>query len=221
MNDRRWQRLAAASGIVFVVLWLVGRFMRTVLVGSPDWDAPAQEIITFFADNETALSVGSQLGMLSIFFFLLFLGSLYSALRRGEGDTGWLSALALGSGVATGVLLIAANEFALQATHRAEGGIDTQVLRMLLSLSFHFDIRTGYMPAVLLAATAIVTFQTQALPQWLGWIGAVLAVAFLVTSPMEVPVPIVFFLFLLWVLATSVVLIRRAGPGLAQTQPRD
>ena len=211
MDDRRWQRLAAASGIVFVVLWLVGRFMRTVLVGSPDWDAPAQEIITFFADNETALSVGSQLGMLSIFFFLLFLGSLYSVLRRGEGDTGWLSALALGSGVAAGVLLIAANEFALQATHRAEGGIDPQVLRMLLSLSFHFDIRTGYMPAVLLAATAIVTFRTQALPRWLGWIGAVLAVAFLVTSPMEVPVPIVFLLFLLWVLATSVVLIGRVG----------
>ena len=113
--------------------------------------------------------------------------------------------------MATAVLLFATSEFSFQAIDRSDEGIDPQILRVLLSLSFHFDLRTGYLPAVLLASTAIASFQTQAIPRWLGWTAAVLAVAFLVTSPMVVPVGFVFLMFLLWVLATSVILILRLG----------
>jgi hypothetical protein len=45
--------------------------------------------------------------MLSVAFFLWFLGSLRAVLRRAEGGVGRLSAVAYGGGLATAVLMLA------------------------------------------------------------------------------------------------------------------
>jgi hypothetical protein len=65
---------------------------------------------------------------------------------------------------------------------------------------------------VFAAAVAILTLTTGVLPRWLGWLAAVTAPALLVNglffSANDAPA---FLLFLLWLVATSVVLTRRAG----------
>ncbi len=66
--------------------------------------------------------------------------------------------------------------------------------------------------AFLLGAAAIVILRAKALPAWLGWSAAVIAVILLGTLPVAffhaIPVQLIP---LLWVLVASIILILRAG----------
>ncbi len=71
---------------------------------------------------------------------------------------------------------------------------------------------------VMLSATAIVAVRTGALPRWLGWgatavalglFGALSAAVVSPSPPEWVFLPML--LYILWVVATSIALIRRAG----------
>jgi hypothetical protein len=93
------ERWAPISGIVFVVLMVVGSFL---VADVPDSDAPEQEIVDYLADsdNHTRNIIGAYLWVTGALAFLWFLVGLRSVLRGAEGGTGALSNLALGAGVA-------------------------------------------------------------------------------------------------------------------------
>src|SRR5947209_16569678 len=96
MTNRRLERLAAGGGIV-------GALMTVTYVVMPPnvGDYPyTSQVIANMARNHEGLLFKNLLGTLSFLLFLFFLGSLYSALRRAEGGTGWLSLLAFGAGIA-------------------------------------------------------------------------------------------------------------------------
>jgi hypothetical protein len=71
--------------------------------------------------------------------------------------------------------------------------------------------------ALFLGATAAVALQTRALPRWLGWLGAVVAVVGLAGASGRLLAAngtlglVGFLLLLMWLLATSIVLTRRAS----------
>ena len=79
--------------------------------------------------------------------------------------------------------------------------------------------------AVMLGATAIVALRTGVLPKWLGWGAAVVAFGLLgaLAAAIVSPSPpgwvfLPMMLFALWIAATSIALIRRAGePHLVET----
>ncbi len=85
MVDRRVARLGGASGILYVVL-----FILAYVVGYPD--APtsmsgAQEPFDYFGGEQSMFLIFN--GVLTIFcafFFVWFLGMLHSVLRRAEGE---------------------------------------------------------------------------------------------------------------------------------------
>jgi hypothetical protein len=98
------------------------------------------------------------------------------------------------------------------ASYRAQEGLDSQLVAALLDMNGASFVLTWAIDAALLAATAVVVLCTGPLPRWLGWSAAVLSPALLVgvafaTSFGFVPVE----LSALWIVATSIVLIRRAG----------
>jgi hypothetical protein len=70
------------------------------------------------------------------------------------------------------------------------------------------------LPALLLGATALVILRTNVLPRWLGWVSGLLALLNIVASGLGsifgAPAILLTVLFPLWIVATSVVLIRRA-----------
>jgi hypothetical protein len=73
-------------------------------------------------------------------------------------------------------------------------------------------VLTWAIAAVLLSATAVVVFRTGALPRWLGWSAAVLSPALLVGVAFATSIGFVpYVLTMVWIVATSIVLIRRAG----------
>ena len=209
MSDRMWRRLGAAGGIFYVVLTLLG---NDVIGG-------------------TRPGIGLLVELLGFVFFAFFLGSLWACLRSAEGEGGWLSAAAFGGGLLALAVRIASVAPVLAV--RASEGMDPGNANALIAMngaSFRWaSFSITCLPlGVMLLSTAIVAVRTGALPRWLGWASAVVALGLLgaLSAAVVSPSPpewvmgwviLAMLLFALWTVATSIVLIRRAGePPLAE-----
>ena len=197
MSNYSWQRLGAACGIVYVVLLLGGSS-----IGGPN------------------IQIAFLMEILAFLFFLFFLGNLWSALRRAEGGSGWLSATAFGGGLMSVTIKVASAAPILAARYRAGDGLDPQVARTLQDINDASFYLSFFPLAALLAAFAIVAIQSGALPKWLGWIAAALGAALIIggmsgSADLQTEwagLPMILFTF--WVIAVSVVLFRRASQPL-------
>ena len=105
-TGRGWERHAPLTGVVAVVLWVIGAILLQS-GGRADQEAAASEHLTFYAENEGKILVGAFLFGLGTLFFIWFLGSLRDRLYRGEGGTGRVSAIAWGGGLITAAMLLA------------------------------------------------------------------------------------------------------------------
>jgi hypothetical protein len=203
MDESRLERLAPLTGLIFVVLLITG----TVLINNYDFLPTGEELKSFYEDNSFIVWGGHYLVMLSAVFFIWFTGSLRSVLRTAEGGTGRLSAVAFGGGVAVGIVLFIAHGAGMAAASRggADSGIPVETAIALFDFSgvlMGSVLPMGY--AVLLGATAVISFRTGLFARWLSWVTGVLAVLLLI------PEINVFLggIALLWVLVMSIVLYR-------------
>jgi hypothetical protein len=173
--NTRGEQIGALFGIVFVALLFLGlRLLET-------------------QTSELSL-VAIRVSMVA---FLVFLGSLWSALSRGEGEHPWLSQVVFGSGVVFVAIIYTIDS----ASNGALGSGASANSWMALAL--------------MMLSAGIITIKSRVMPSWLGWAGVLLALP--VWSPRMMGPDFVFLasaLFGLWVLATSVALMwrRRAAP---------
>ena len=217
MSERLWQRIGAASGIVYVVVILLPDFLQ----GGPTEEdtMTTAEAIAHACANTTAAQFTDAIypitHILGYLFFLFFLGSLWSALRHAEGDHGWLSAAGFGGGLASLTIRFSGATASAAAAQNACAGIDPQLWQVLNSLSAAGYFSSFFPLAILSVASAVISIRFGALPRWLGWMSAIVAVALLVEGFAGTiytwNVGYSFLLFMLWTLLTSIVLIRRAG----------
>ena len=194
MSDGMWRRFGAASGIFYVVLTILG---SDVLGG-------------------TETGIGILVELIGFAFFTFFLGSLWACLRSAEGAGGWLSAVAFGGGLVALAVKLASVAPVLAV--RASEGIDPGIAKALIAMNGTSFAITFLPLGVMLLATAVVAIRTGALPRWLGWGAAVAALGLLgaLSAAVVSPSPpewvfLPMLLFALWVVVTSIMLIRRAG----------
>ncbi len=174
MNKSRLERLAPLSGVVSVVLFIVG----AVVISNYDYLPPAEKVADFLNGNPNRVSTGAYLASISAFFLIWFAGSVHSALREREGGTGQLSMVAFGGGVASAVAMGTSFTAILSAGLRAgaPGGITPigavtmfdfwgQVMGQMFAISL----------AVLIGAAAVVSLRTSMFPAWFGWASALVA----------------------------------------------
>lgn len=219
MDRRRWERLAAATGIIFVVLQAA-----TVLAQGdlPDFDASVPEIREYLLDDGGQILAASMLNAFSAFFFVWFLGSLRTYLRPAEDDGGRLSAVAFGAGLITIALAVAGSiPLTGLAWENAAARADAGLIRMTWNLSFIAFVPVGATAAAFTLAVALVTLRSRVLPAWLGWLGVVATVAGLisvvglVTDDSDSPLGLFgfasFILTMVFILATSIVMVVRLG----------
>ena len=128
MDNDRFDRYAAATGVIAVLLILVG-FM---LFGSdiPDANASAQDWGSFFTDHQSRIQLGITIVGVGLFFLIWFLGSLRSAIAVAEGGTGRLASIAFGGGLIGVVSLLIALTGAGAAAFRPDQ-VDPTVTRAL------------------------------------------------------------------------------------------
>lgn len=216
MTDARWERLGAASGFAALVAGAVGGALER---GWPDGNDPVA-VARFIAENRTAILAQSMAFMLSSAIYLWYLGTLRGFLARAEGGSGRLSTVAFGAGVAWVVLSMVAQAFQVGQTMSAGSGVQPA---LMWTMAAAFAIAN--LPcAVMLAAVAVVSLRHAAFPTWLGVISAVAAAAQLLLwcsvvvdsgplAPNGWLTYVLYPLFLVWLVPTTVVMIRRLGKG--------
>jgi len=226
MADPNWERYAAGTGLGTAVLLWVQVFVAPLY---PGFDDAPLEVARYYQSNAAAIRVQMLLTGLAGILFLWFLGSLRAHLRRSEGDTGRVSAVAFGAGIAAlgpasvGVISTAT------AAHLAGSGLpvsamtgarEAQLLAGLVAVAPLNDMRLlayalgWFALAPLLAATAVVTARSGAFPRWhmnasyaLFLLSIVAALSVLLESGPFAPGGaynlVLFGLFVVWLGATS------------------
>jgi hypothetical protein len=212
-TDVRWERRWGWGGIAFVAL-VVGWAIVLIASSRPGADASADEIRSFFgADGDSGwLFLSSIFLALAGLVFLPFLGSLRSVLRRSEGGTGRLSAVAFGAGIVFTALLFVKNSIDLgiaMAVEWQDLAVDPEAWQLLDGVFSGLLMQEGIALGVLIGATSVVSLRTGVFPRWLGWSGVVVAILS-VFSVLLFGLPLI--LDLVWVLAVSALILRSAGP---------
>jgi magnesium-transporting ATPase (P-type) len=192
----RWGPLAGALGVVCFIVSIV-------MYGNGPHDDDRQ-IVAYFekGSNQTKYIVAFYFFFAAFLLMLVFLSSLRAVLVEAEGAPGRLTALAFAGGLASAVLLLAANAlFAAPAITEKDSKkfvLDPNTYRFINDTGYVFFI-TGVMAAVLMVvATSLIALRTGVFPRWFAWIGFLVAVT-LVVAFFFVPV----FILWGWILVTS------------------
>jgi hypothetical protein len=220
MSDMLLRRLGAASGIFYVVLSIIGNDVLGGGGGAPA-GFPSPKKVAAYYSNLPAPGVLDWAALfllgLAVLCFMVFIVYLCSVLRRSEGEGSWLSTVALSGGLLTTVMLLGAfpPKFAALLIRMNED-LTPQVAATLFLLNDGAHVLTYLTSASLLAPTAIVVIRTRVLPRWLGWAAVVIAVGLPASLALWaygfMAAPVLFLLLnLIWIIAVSVILIRRVG----------
>ena len=203
-------RVAAVTGVLFVVVLLAGLYV------APDLVYPEEQVGgvsgTFYVNYESRLLAQAVLFGVASVLFLFFLGGLRAFLARAEGREPRLAPVVLAAGaVFTALgLLQAAVLTALVALRGNELGVRAQGSGWAARALFYLEGAIGDLAlfpfAAFLAAAAVVLVRTRVLPRWLGWVGAavgllvgLLAAGSIVGLDIEPAGQAIFGLGLVWV----------------------
>jgi hypothetical protein len=173
MNEDRYVEYGAATGIVFVVLTIVG-FIVFGGTNPPDLNAPAQEWASYFASEDGGVRASIVLLTAAMFFFIWFLGTLTSVLRVAAGSPR-LPSIAFAGGIVGATLLLVGLAAEAVAAFRPQGA-DPLITRAMSDIFVMVGVAAIPAFLALFAATAIVVLRTGAFPAWLGWLLVVAAV---------------------------------------------
>jgi hypothetical protein len=226
MNETSWERGGAASGLGAIATGAAAILFERGPVSASD---PIATIVAYYTANAAALRAQALLFVLGAGFFLWFLGSLRSFLARAEGGTGRLSAVAMGAGIASTVITLAALAFQLGLASAVRDAGQPALVGTMDALFVIANLPL----AVMLIAAAVLTFRTGVFPAWLGWLSLLAAIAQLVPvcgvvidgGPLAadgwlsayLPYP----LYALWLACTAVVTVARLGAtGRASAEDR-
>ncbi|HEV3354315.1 MAG TPA: hypothetical protein VG076_15400 [Acidimicrobiales bacterium] len=220
MDENRWERYGAAAGVAFAVLVLVSFFM---VPSPPHVDAGFRKIGDYYANHRRAVLTSNVIATFGALAFIWFLGHLRHVLNRAEGGVEALSPIVYGAGMATIVVgIVGAIPATVLAYSSQEEVINSNagIVRMLYDMNtimFSLLLLTAGLFAV---AAAFAMVRKELVGPWLGWVGMGVAgltwasgtAGFYVTtySGFWTGFTIVAIMsFVAWVLAASVVMLRR------------
>ncbi|GAA4039230.1 hypothetical protein [Nonomuraea soli] len=170
VGGRSRERWGAASGLVAVG---AGATAMVFERGGLSPSAPPGEIAEFFTRNGPAQLTQSFLFVLGAGALLWFAGSLRSFLVRAEGDAGRLSAVVFGAAMVQITVNLVAQAFQIGMAGTPGG----QVSPALLGVANALFILANLPMAVMLLATALVSWPHGAFPRWLDSLAVVAAAA--------------------------------------------
>jgi hypothetical protein len=172
MSDDRYVEYGAATGILFVVLSLIG--FAVVIPTPPDLNAPSQDWASYFLSHHSAVRAGVVVLAVAFFFYIWFLGTLTSVLRIASG-TPRLPSITLIGGVIGGSCLLVGLAAEAVAAYRPQG-VDPLITRALNDIFVLVGVAAIPAFTAFFAATAIVILRSGVFPPWLGWLTVAAAV---------------------------------------------
>jgi hypothetical protein len=209
-----WDRWAPLTGLLSVACSLVG--VMFALNQPQDTDSDAK-IVAYFADHSHRVDglVGFFVFLAGIVLLLAFLAALRERLLTAEGQPGRLSALAFGAGVASlplwAVSMLLANAASFVANESSSFHLDPNTFRLLADTAYFAWVAAVVVSSVVVWATSAVALRTSILPRWYGRLG-ILAGIVQLFGFFFFP----FFVWWLWIIITSILLVRRPSPAPAR-----
>jgi hypothetical protein len=216
--------LSALSGGAAVILAVVAFLLD---IDRPTYDDAPAKFVSYYTDNKSQLQIALLLFMFSTFWLAWFLGLLrwlYESAERSARGLVRAAPIAFAGGIA-GLAVVAATGVAQLTAIELVGSIPDSMVRALDLFSAYGVVWGQVLLSVHLLSAFFVIRVTQVLPEWIGglvFIGAVLGFvqAVLVLSPGQQDsvfgfAGIAWFaLFLVYVLATSIHVARKAETAL-------
>jgi hypothetical protein len=213
-----FRRTAACFGLGFVILEITGY----ILWGFPPaTEAPAHEITRFFADAGSLPKIGSVLNALAytlaVPFIAGFVVPLFKSDREHGEGFGWV---VVGGFLVMGATALVGLSASFAQVLRGGAELDEAAMRALSDFS-----TMAYGLAILFVSlwaggAALAVLKRGVMPRWFGFfsvlvaLGGLSGVASIVRADLGWAVAIGFVLLVLWVLAASVVMLRRpAAPS--------
>lgn len=209
-SPRSWTRIGAVGGIVFFVslVTLIALMPLSHSIPEPAFDAPSSAFLAY-AKSEADLPFAlSLVGIVGLYGFALFAAALTVRFRVADDRSKLASTLVLLAAGIFIVLWLAELGFGLAQTFR-RADLDATGASILFGLANGIFVVSWSAIAAFLAASSFAAISTRALPPWLGWPALVIGVGMFLAgvAPLSAIWFFPYFLFLLWVLASSVVLL--------------
>jgi hypothetical protein len=207
--DKVWERWAPLTGILSIACSVVGTLM--VLSQPQDKDSNAA-IVAYFASHSHRVKgiAGFFVFLAGILLLLVFLTALRNRLLEREGGTGRLGALSFGAGIAAVTLwvvsMLLANATMFAATEGSRFQVDPNTFRLLGDTAYYTWIAALAVGAVVVWATSAAALGTGVLPRWYAVAGIAAGISMLFGF-FFFP----FFVWWIWVAATSILLTRRGS----------
>jgi Domain of unknown function (DUF4386) len=217
---RDWQRYAWVAGIIYVVA-LVAESVVAVGVGLTQNDS-AGKMASALYEHRTRLVVIACLSVVYAASFLIYLWSLYNELRGAPDRPRILAPLVLAGGLIfvalhgvsdIGITGLVGAKLAAYGAHH-----DHSVSYSLYLTTYAFDSVADVFGSLFAVAAGLIVLQSGVLPRWLGWISIVAGLMFFlqafglggVIASFGLVLDIIgFVLFLIFVLASSIIFLRR------------
>lgn len=214
--EASWDRITAAAGLLFIVLVVASFFTPD----TPEYGSTAEQLAAGLADERTGHQMSLLLGFLSDIAFLVFLAGMWSRFRRHEGAGGMMSGLFAIAGAAFTATILVSGGIYLALIQAAESA-DPSTLPTIAALDYWVGLGTVPVAVAMMIGATGATLSTHALPAWLGYLAGATAVVLVLglggifESDEEMWLVAIggfggFLLFLIWALATSVVLLMRS-----------
>jgi hypothetical protein len=217
-------RLGGILGIGFLVI-----FIACVLTqgDTPMSKDSADEIRSFYVDNQDQYLITDFLtGVALVFFFLPFAACLRSILGSAEGEPGLCSRLFFAGAILTlaigGAASIGQGALAMGASDQA---IDDSSIKVMAYAGDYGFAAIGFGFALSALSASMVMLITGVVGKWVGYLGFIVAVINIIGSAWPIdgdPESVLgafsiigFLAFGLWVLGTSIMLLRQ--PSAAAT----
>jgi len=199
----RWPRWA---GVVAVALWIVSVLSSS---GAPGENASEAEYLAYIQESADRIILGGSVFMLGCVAFLCFAVVLRERLAAAEGGSRMLSNLAfLGAAVVGAFMMLTPGPEIAAAITAEEQEVSTSAAAAMRMLPEAFLVAAALSAILLMLGSGLVALRTRVFPKAWAWFSLLLV-------PLLVIPQIGWAALLLglpvWVLVTTVFLVRRPG----------
>jgi hypothetical protein len=215
-----WQRYAWVAGIVFVIAF-VAETTVSIGIGVNQNDSAVKIANALRGHREQLLAIAC-LSVVYAAMFMIYLGRLYDLLRGDTDRRRFLGSLVLAGG-ALFVALHAVSDIGITGLLGAKlasfgSQHDPGVSYTLYLMTFGLDSVGDVFGSLFAVAAGVLVIDSGILPRWLGWVSVLVGILFFlqgfglggVIATFGLVLDLIgFVLFLIFVLVSSVILLRR------------
>jgi hypothetical protein len=202
--QHRLERLSALTGVLAVVLWVLGLVVTNSFSDKIPHHPTDEQLLTWIKGNTNAILFGGWLFALGCLSFVWFAAILRGRLASAEGGSATFANLAFGGALvaaAFGVLTMAGD----MGSAINKDDISAATAGTLHNASDMFFVAAELSAILFFLGAAIVALRTGALPKWWAWFAVLIAIV-LVIGPIGWAALI--FGLPVWTLGTTWMLVR-------------